>query len=185
GPLKQVAQFEDKHRGGVTALSLSNDGKRLVSAGEDKTLQVWDVKTGKQLASTTVLRPCTTVALAPLGDFVLACDGPIEEGTGSVLRWDVKAALEDPKVVPELWWPRKGIFSDACSVAVTRNGRKALIGDWHGQAILLDIATGNVERVCELSDADKGKRGENPLVPVLFAADRQGRPPGGVRSRSA
>jgi hypothetical protein len=171
GPLKQVAQFEDKHRGGVTALALSTDGKRLVSAGEDRTLQLWDVPTGKQLASTTVLRPCKTVALAPLADFVLACDGPIEEGTGSVLRWDVKAALEDPKVVPELWWPRKGIFSDACSVAVTRNGRKALIGDWNGQAILLDIATGNVERVCKLSDADKEKAGENPLVPVLFAAD--------------
>src|SRR5262249_61932915 len=36
GPLKQVAQFEDKHRGGVTALALSNDGKRLVSAGADR-----------------------------------------------------------------------------------------------------------------------------------------------------
>src|SRR5262245_39996993 len=45
---KEVRGFQG-HKGGVHAVALSPDGARAASGGEDLTLRIWDVKTGKEL----------------------------------------------------------------------------------------------------------------------------------------
>jgi WD40 repeat protein len=48
GSGKQVKRF-DGHTGLVLALALSPDGRRLITAGDDKSIRIWDVATGKEL----------------------------------------------------------------------------------------------------------------------------------------
>jgi len=37
------------HRGRVSSLTISADGKRLVSGSYDKTIKVWDLDAGKEI----------------------------------------------------------------------------------------------------------------------------------------
>jgi WD40 repeat protein len=48
-----VKRFLNAHSGEVTALAFSPDGGRLVSGGEDARSHVWEIPSGKQLASHT------------------------------------------------------------------------------------------------------------------------------------
>jgi hypothetical protein len=67
----------------VKAGVFTPDGKRLVSAGEDRTIRVWNVATGKQefaLNAQTIIS-----ALALVGDNLLASGGE----DGSILLWDL------------------------------------------------------------------------------------------------
>jgi WD40 repeat protein len=47
-----VRKFEG-HSGGVLALALSPDGRRLLTGGDDKTIRLWDTASGKELAKLT------------------------------------------------------------------------------------------------------------------------------------
>jgi WD40 repeat protein len=48
GTGKELAKFEG-HTGTVAALAVTPDGKRVVSAGHDKTVRVWETETGREL----------------------------------------------------------------------------------------------------------------------------------------
>jgi len=39
------------HSGGVTSVSFSADGKRIVSGSSDSLIKIWDVKTGAEVSS--------------------------------------------------------------------------------------------------------------------------------------
>ena len=59
------------HRGSVTALYLTPDGKRLVSGSLDGTVKFWDMKQGKQLTTYSLGGPIYGLAFSPNGRSLL------------------------------------------------------------------------------------------------------------------
>jgi WD40 repeat protein/basic membrane lipoprotein Med (substrate-binding protein (PBP1-ABC) superfamily)/DNA-binding SARP family transcriptional activator/energy-coupling factor transporter ATP-binding protein EcfA2 len=74
----QASQLEmviDAHPGGVRDLDYSPDGERIVSVGKDRTLKVWDARTGQLLDSTRATNVYSThVTHSPDGKYLVTAD---------------------------------------------------------------------------------------------------------------
>ena len=78
------------HTGCVTSTAVHPDGRRAVSASADKTLRVWDLEAGQELASFTAEASVNCCAIAPHGDTIVAGD---ESGLLYFLRLEEGAVL--------------------------------------------------------------------------------------------
>lgn len=126
------------HSRPVTALTLLNDGRTLVSAGVDQSLRTWDAREGKPLRSLdNHTRPVTALALRPGGD---AKQVPI-----------VASAGEDRTV--RLWQPTIGrlmrfarLSEPAIDLSWTPDGKYVLAACRDGLLCVVDPATVQVVR---------------------------------------
>jgi len=69
------------HTGRVNAVSVSPDGKRISSVGEDRMVRVWDTSTGAELLTLDAKGRVTAVTFSPDGK-------QIASGSGGVEIWD-------------------------------------------------------------------------------------------------
>ena len=62
------------HESAVSAVAVTPDGRRAISASYDRTLKVWDLHSGSEVAAITLEGALWSVAVAPDGTTILAGD---------------------------------------------------------------------------------------------------------------
>ena len=92
GGRRQAVEVEG-HRGGVRSVSVMPDGRQAVSAGDDRTLRVWDLQSGACLAL-FLSAPVVSVAVSPC-NLLIVCG----TNTGEVLFLEPRGVAAGPVVL--------------------------------------------------------------------------------------
>jgi RNA polymerase sigma factor (sigma-70 family) len=123
----------EAHESGVSFVRYVKDGHTLQSAGDDGTIRLWDVASGRQ---TQVLReagPVHGVAISPDGTtLATAVQTPVE----GVSLWDLATGGKRPD------WPEHGAIIGAEALAFSPDGGSLLVFDRDQVLRSFEIATG-------------------------------------------
>ncbi|MBI4569732.1 MAG: DUF4062 domain-containing protein [Planctomycetes bacterium] len=127
----------------VRAVSVSVDGRRAVTGGDDGTVRVWDVDTGQQIGQPMEGHKDQVAAVAVTPDGRRAVSGGDD---GTVLVWDLDSGKQVCQ--PLKGHRKKGLFGGGGvnSVSVTPDGRRAVSGGRDGKVLVWDLDSG--KQVC-------------------------------------
>jgi WD40 repeat protein/beta-lactamase regulating signal transducer with metallopeptidase domain len=138
------------HRGCVTALHFAA-GERLVSAGEDERVHIWDLATGQTIRSVVQSSPDLKIALSSDG-CMLAVAGRKMAG---IALWDAEAG--------EMIRRFGGVAGGATSVAFAPAGDRLAAGYADGMVRIWDPLTGK--------EVQRGQAGSGSVDDIAFGAD--------------
>ena len=121
------------HTDVITSISISKDGKYIISGSEDKSVILWDVKTAKELKTfsghTNMIK---SVAFSPNGDKFACAEGNIE-AKNKIYIWDIN----QDKIVNTIEG-NKGIIT---KLSFSKDGRYLLSGG-PNELVLRDVDAG-------------------------------------------
>lgn len=139
------------HEGGVYGVCFSKDGKRVFTAGRDRTVRAWETATGNPLFQLPVQRVgAVSVCVSPDGRLLITGDGG-----GTIGIWDSQTG--------GLIRPLTGHTKPVYSVQVSQDGRR-----------LLSTAEDQTIRVWDLSGAEATRvipTGRSNAVSASFSPD--------------
>ncbi|MBI1914428.1 MAG: protein kinase [Planctomycetes bacterium] len=112
------------HTAAVRVVAISPDAKRIASAGEDTTLRLWDVSTGKELARLAAHKETVHgVAFSPDGRSLASAD--ID---GTLILWDTPTGKIKARLKLDEAGPASVTFSpDAKQMAVSGKGQVRIV----------------------------------------------------------
>ena len=122
------------HTASVYSASFSSDGKRIVSASDDRTVRIWDAETGRQivvLEGDTVFR---SASFSPDGKRIVSASDD-----GNIGIWDAETGtqtkvLKDPKAFLN-------------SVSFSLDGKRIVLASDDGYILICDAETGRTTSV--------------------------------------
>jgi len=139
------------YTGWVFSVAVTPDGSRAVCGGDDGSVRVWDLATGRALATLTGhTRPVWSVAITP--DGTRAVSGSSD---GSVRVWDLITGHEQVNL--------NGHDRPVWSVAITPDGTRAVSGSSDGTVRVWDLTAGREQAT--LTDR------ERPVFSVAITPD--------------
>ncbi|MGC1198949.1 MAG: WD40 repeat domain-containing protein, partial [Geitlerinemataceae cyanobacterium] len=129
------------HTKEITDVAASADGRWLVSAGEDRQVQLWDWKKGQLLRTFTANGDTEkSVAIDPKGQFVVSSDG------NSIEVWELKTG--------QLRHTLKSGNSLVSAIALSSDGRTLASGGSDSSITLWNLNTGEPIQTIDLDSPD-------------------------------
>ena len=127
------------HWDAVTALSISPDSKLLVSGSRDKTLKIWQLETGKLLATLSAHREPIVSVNFPRQGHTLISSGR----NGKIIIWDLQTGKTRHLSHYPNWQPIGAIHS----TAIDPKGTVMASSDSGGSISLYNLKTARVVRI--------------------------------------
>ncbi|KIK19755.1 hypothetical protein PISMIDRAFT_682819 [Pisolithus microcarpus 441] len=121
----------------VTSVAFSPDGNRIVTGSLDKTVRVWDAKSGDQIGSPLEGHTghVTSVAFSPDGNRIVS--GSWDD---TVRVWNAKSG---DQIGSSLKGHTKGVTSAVTSVAFSPDGNRIVSGSWDETVRVWDAKSGD------------------------------------------
>ncbi len=121
------------HEGGVRSVSVSPDGKRLLSGGTDQTLRLWETAGMREQAVLAAsVGPVACVRIAPTGKWAASCSAPRPSPADRVVQlWHLRSRRERRRLT--------GHSGDVCCLAISPDGRRVAAGADNGVVLLWNL----------------------------------------------
>ena len=156
----------ESHRGRVSAAVVTPDGRRIISAGDDRTVRVWGLATGR-LERTLEGNPGPVDAIALTPDGVrLVSAGLSFHGEPNIRLWNLSSGRLERAFL--------GLSAKVEALAVTPDGRRIISAE-DGAVCIRDLASGRLERTLEPHTSRIGSLAVSPDGLRLVARDIYGK----------